>query len=63
MLTAVILLITNSGCTKSDSTPTTARKTTYSLMVKDVLGITGTATFTETSSTLTTIDITLPGAP
>lgn len=64
ILVAVFLLIA-SGCSKNESTPgpTTARKTTYTLKVKDVLGITGTATFTETNSTTTTIDIALTGAP
>lgn len=59
MLTSVILL-TVSGC-KKDETPT--QKTSYSLKVKDVLGVTGTVTFTETSSTNTTIDIELANAP
>ena len=59
MLTSVILL-TVSGC-KKDDTP--ARETSYSLKVKDVLGVTGTVTFTETSSTKTTIDIVLANAP
>ncbi len=65
MLTAVIMLIAISGCNKDGSTPspTPGRKTTYILKVKDVLGITGTATFTETSSTTTNVDITLTGAP
>lgn len=59
MLTSVILLIPG-GC-KKDNTP--ARNTTYRLMVKDILGVTGTVTFTETSSTTTTIDIVLANAP
>jgi len=59
MCTAIIILIAN-GCTK-DASP--ARNTTYNLMVKDVLGVTGKATFTETSSTSTTIDIVLTNAP
>lgn len=64
MLTAVILLMTAGGCQKTDPTPTPpARTTTYALKVKDVLGITGTVTFTETSSTLVTISIALTGAP
>ena len=63
MLTALFLLIVYVGCTKDNSTPTPARQSIYLLKVKDVLGITGTATFTETSSTLTTIDIVLSGAP
>ncbi|MCX6285899.1 MAG: hypothetical protein NTY96_02130 [Bacteroidetes bacterium] len=61
ILAALILLI---ACgSKDNSTPAPARNTTYSLKVKDVLGVTGTVTFTETSSTLTTISIALTGAP
>jgi hypothetical protein len=63
MIAAVILMISGSGCSKNDSTPPPARTTTYTLMVKDVLGVTGTATFTETSSTITTIDLKLTNAP
>ncbi len=63
MLTAFSFLMAGSGCSKVDSTPPPARKTTYILKIKDVLGVTGTATFTETSSTVTTIDIVLSGAP
>jgi hypothetical protein len=59
MLTSVILLVAI-GCKKDDSS---AQKTTYNLKVKDVLGVTGTVTFTETSSTTTTIDIVLANAP
>jgi len=64
MLTAVTLLMTSGGCKKDSSTSETPpRTTTYVLKIKDVLGVTGTARFTETSSTVTTIDITLTGAP
>ncbi len=65
MLTAVIVLAAVSGCKKDSTTPapTPARKTTYNLKVKDVLGVTGTAIFTETSGTTATIDIELTGAP
>jgi len=59
MLTAVILL-TASGCKKDNAA---AQNTTYDLIVKDVLGVTGKVTFTETSSTTTTIDIVLTNAP
>lgn len=59
MFAAVILLLASSGCKKD----TLARKTTYNLKVKDVLGVSGTVTFTETSSSVTTIDIVLTGAP
>jgi hypothetical protein len=64
MLTAIVMLIPNSGCKKDeDPAPTPPRTSTYNLMVKDVLGITGKATFTETSSTIATIGILLTGAP
>ena len=59
MLSAVMLLIVG-GCKKDDSP---AQKTTYTLKVKDVLGVTGTVTFIETSSTKTTIEIALTNAP
>jgi len=59
MLSAVILFIAN-GCKKDNAT---AQSKTYSLMVKDVLGVSGNVTFTETSSTATTIDIVLANAP
>ena len=59
IVTAAILLITV-GCDKDDSP---AEKTSYDLKVKDVLGVTGTVTFTETSSTSVTIDIVLANAP
>ena len=64
MLTAITVLIPNSGCKKDeDPEPTPARTSTYNLMVKDVLGITGKATFTETSATIATIGIVLTNAP
>lgn len=59
ILTAAILLSTY-GC-KKESSP--AQKTTYNMMVKDVLGVSGTVTFTENSSTSTIIDIVLLNAP
>lgn len=59
MLTAVIMLIAGGGC--KDNSP--ARNTTYNLSVKDVLGVSGKVTFTETSSTKTTIAIVLSNAP
>jgi hypothetical protein len=63
ILAAGILLIAGSGCTKSNSTPPAPNMTTYTLKVKDVLGVSGTATFTETGSTSATIDLALSGAP
>jgi len=58
MISTVMLI--SSGCTEKDSAP---KSTVYNLKVEDVLGVTGTATFTETSSTIATIDIVLFGAP
>jgi len=60
LLAAGLILISFGGCNKDDDP---ARKTTYNLKAKDVLGVTGTVTFIETSSTSTTIDIVLVGAP
>ncbi len=57
---AVILLLPESGC-KKDAAP--ARETSYNLKVQDVLGVTGTATFIETSATMSTITLQLYGAP
>ena len=48
-----------SGC-KKDSTA--AAKTTYQLAVKDQLGVSGTVTFTQLSSTVTIVDIVVVGA-
>lgn len=61
MFAVLTFLMASSGCKKDDPAP--ARKTTYTLKVKDVLGVSGTATFIETSSTVTTIEIALTGAP
>jgi hypothetical protein len=63
IIAALILLIAFGGCSKDNSNPAPNRQTVYTLKVKDVLGVTGTATFTETSATVTTIDIVLTGAP
>jgi len=57
MLSIVILLISG-GC-KKDSVP--ARTTIYNLTFKSVLGVSGTVTFTETSSNTTKIDLSLNG--
>jgi len=59
MVLAVVLLLPGSGC-KKDETP--ARETSYTLKRQDVLGVTGTATFIETSATTSTITIELFGA-
>jgi hypothetical protein len=57
--TAAILLIAG-GC-KKDSDP--VQKTEYDLEVKDVLGVSGTVTFSENSGTSSIIDIVLINAP
>jgi len=58
MMTAGILLIAG-GCKKDN----TQQSTSYDLMVKDVLGVSGKVTFTESSSTSAIIDIVLVNAP
>jgi hypothetical protein len=64
VLTGLIYLMAMEGCTKNDSTPPPpANQANYILKAKDVLGVTGKVIFTETSSSVTTIDITLTGAP
>lgn len=60
MLFVAGILVFAAGC-KKDDTPD--RETEYNLMVQDVLGVTGKATFIETSKTATTIKIELFGAP
>jgi hypothetical protein len=61
MFAAVMMLLASSGCKKDETTQTPLRTATYDLKAKEVLGLSGKATFTETSSTTTTIDITLTG--
>jgi len=61
MLSVVIFMVTVNGCKKEDEF--NGRQATYVLEVEDVLGVTGTATFNETSATSTSIDIVLTGAP
>ena len=58
MITAVIFMA--GGCDKDD---TAGQNKSYDLAVKDVLGVTGKVTFTETSNTSSTIDIVLTNAP
>lgn len=60
MLTAVILLTVGTGCKGND--PETREKV-YSLKTTDVFGVMGTATFTESGSTSTTIVVKLTGSP
>lgn len=58
MITAVIFMA--GGCDKDDAPN---QNKSYDLAVKDVLGVSGKVTFTETSTTSTTIDIVLTNAP
>jgi hypothetical protein len=58
IIAAIILLIPFGGCKMNAIDQTTS----YNLMAKDVLGVSGTAVFTESGSN-TTIVITLNGAP
>ncbi|WP_132434291.1 hypothetical protein [Natronoflexus pectinivorans] len=60
LVIAAILLLPGSGCDKDD---TPEKETIYNLNAQDVLGVTGTATFTETSKTSTTITLKLFNAP
>lgn len=60
MAIAVTGLLSINGCKKEDDPE--LKKTEYTLKVKDVLGVSGTATFTETSGTVTTITLKLTGA-
>lgn len=61
MLASVLLLIVG-GCKKDDTT-TPPQKTSYELKVKDALGVSGTVTFIETSTTSATIEVVLVNAP
>ena len=63
VITASIFMMTLGGCKKDNPATPPARQTSYNLKAKDVLGVTGTVTFTETSNTITTVSITLTGAP
>ncbi len=56
----IALAFTLSSCKKDEPV---AAQTTYALAVKDILGVSGTATFIETTNASTTIEITLKGAP
>jgi hypothetical protein len=61
VLTVIIFLVSVNGCKKDNVF--NGRQATYNLNVKDVLGVTGTAVFNETSATSTSIDLVLNGAP
>jgi len=58
IITSVVLL--SGGCSKDDNS---YNNTSFTLIKKDVFGISGTVTFTETSNNSTIIDVTLNGAP
>lgn len=58
----VVLAIMATGCKDDEEDPIPPEQISYTLKVKDVLGITGTVTFTEISATETKIDIALVGA-
>ncbi|MCA1757857.1 MAG: hypothetical protein LC649_10410 [Bacteroidales bacterium] len=60
VIVAAILLMLVGGCEK-EADPD--RETSYTLEVQDELGVTGTATFIETSNTESTITLQLYGAP
>lgn len=62
ILSTVIALLVVSGCKKDETNPPPARETTYSLNTTDVLGVVGTATFIETSTTSVTINLSLTNA-
>jgi hypothetical protein len=62
IISVVFLILIGSSC-KNEEVILPAEKTTYDLKVRDMLGVTGTITFTETSLTAVTIDIQLSGAP
>lgn len=61
IIISLIMAFAVSGCKNDPVLP--AEKTTTNLGVKDVLGITGTVIFVETSSSVATIEISLSGAP
>jgi hypothetical protein len=58
----VSLAFATSSCIK-DEPEVPAARTSYNLETKDVLGVTGTVTFIETSSTSATIEVQLKGTP
>lgn len=62
IIALVILTVLVTGC-KNDEVILPDKKTSYNLVVKDILGVAGTVTFTETNSTSTTITIELIGVP
>lgn len=59
-IAVVLLMLIAVSC---EETVIPAEKSTYNLEVRDLLGVSGTVTFTETSSTTVTVDINLTGVP
>jgi hypothetical protein len=60
LFTVLVFIMAGSGCKKEEFN---GRQATYNLATSDILGVSGTATFNETSKTVSTIDIVLAGAP
>lgn len=60
MFTVLVFLMSGSGCKKDEFN---GRQASYSLATSDMLGVSGTATFNETSKSVSTIDIVMAGAP
>jgi len=60
LLIIIIMMVAFTGCNKDEFN---GRQASYSLLVEDVLGVSGTATFNETSTTSTNIDLVLINAP
>lgn len=60
LISVFFMILFSSGCKDE---VIIVKKTSYNLVVKDILGVTGTVTFTEESSTSTIIDIELTGIP
>lgn len=59
-ISAFFMIFFSSGCKNEEII---LKKTSYNLVVKDILGVTGIVTFTEENSTTTKIDIQLTGIP
>jgi len=60
LFSVIIFMVTSGGCKKDDEF--NGRQANYTLQGKDVLGVSGTATFNETSTSSTSIDLVLIGA-
>lgn len=62
-LSGLLALVLFSSCSKDEQSDPVQRVSTYNLVQKDVLGVSGQVSFRQNSSTLTTIEIMLSGAP